>query len=124
MQQFRQWNQMNVDYGAQKMLILVLVIILPGTLTDQVTKTNLPDNPYWTSTRIMRLIQDQGILVTLLLDNKINDWLSAMVSFHLILTVNYKKRESMLEVLTYHHIQDVTAMFLNTIMMQCNSIKI
>jgi hypothetical protein len=25
----------------------------------------------------------------------------------------------MLEVLTYHHIQDVTAMFLNTIMMQC-----
>jgi hypothetical protein len=23
------------------------------------------------------------------------------------------------EVLTYHHIQDVTAMFLNTIMMQC-----
>jgi hypothetical protein len=23
MQQFRQWNQMNVDYGAQKMLILV-----------------------------------------------------------------------------------------------------
>jgi hypothetical protein len=81
MQQFRQWNQMNVDYGAQKMLILVLVIILPGTLTDQVTKTNLPDNPYWTSTRIMRLIQDQGILVTLLLDNKINDWLSAMVRF-------------------------------------------
>jgi hypothetical protein len=60
----------------------------------------------------MRLIQDQGILVTLLLDNKINDWLSAMVSSHLTLTVNYKKRESMLEVLTYHHTQDVTAMFL------------
>jgi hypothetical protein len=64
MQQFRQWNQMNVDYGAQKMLILVL-IILPGTLTDQVTPI-YSDNPYWTSTRIMRLIQDQGILVTLL----------------------------------------------------------
>jgi hypothetical protein len=62
MQQFRQWNQMNVDYGA---LILVLVIILPGTLTAQpkpiyqIIHTGL-------STRIMRLIQDQGIFVTLL----------------------------------------------------------
>jgi hypothetical protein len=62
MQQFRQWNQMNVDYGAQKMLILVLVIILPGTLTAQV------------STIIY--YETQIILVTLLLDNKINDWLS------------------------------------------------
>jgi hypothetical protein len=67
MQQFRQWNQMNVDYGAQKMLILVLVIILPGTLTAQV------------STIIY--YETQIILVTLLLDNKINDWLSAMVRF-------------------------------------------
>jgi hypothetical protein len=64
MQQFRQWNQMNVDYGAQKMLILVLVIILPGTLTGNL-KPIYSDHT-GLSTRIMRLIQDQGILVTLL----------------------------------------------------------
>jgi hypothetical protein len=28
-------------------------------------------------------------------------------------------QEERIKVLTYHHIQDVTAMFLNTIMMQC-----
>jgi hypothetical protein len=40
-----------------------------------------------------------------------------MVDSHL--TYSELQEESMLEVLTYHHIQDVTVMFLNTIMMQC-----
>jgi hypothetical protein len=84
MQQFRQWNQMNVDFGAQKMLILVLEIILPGTLTVQQPKTNLLRQSildfenYETDTR-------SRYFGNVALDNKINDWLSAMVVSHLTL---------------------------------------
>jgi hypothetical protein len=76
------------------------------------------DNPYWTFYENYETDTRSRYFGNVALDNKINDWLSAMVSFYLILTVNYKKRINV-EVLTYHHIQDVTAMFLNTIMMQC-----
>jgi hypothetical protein len=48
MQQFRQWNQMNVDFNEQKMLIFLLDKIL-GTLTVQDNLSPIySDNPYWT----------------------------------------------------------------------------
>jgi hypothetical protein len=118
MQQFRQWNQMNVDFGAQKMLTSLQEIISPGTLMVQQPKTYLLRQSildfenYETDTR-------SRYFGNVALDNKINDWLSAMVRFSLTHSVKYKKRESMLEVLMYLHITDVTAMFLNSIMMQC-----
>jgi hypothetical protein len=50
----------------------------------------------------MRLIQDQGILVTFL-DNKINDWLSAMVRFSFDTYSELQEERINVEVLTYHH---------------------
>jgi hypothetical protein len=47
------------------------------------------DNPPGLST-VQDILDQEYFLVTL--DNKINDWLSAMVDSHLTLTVNYKKR--------------------------------
>jgi hypothetical protein len=63
---------MNVDYGAQRCL------------------DNIRIRPY----QIWELETDtrSRYFGNVALDNKINDWLSAMVRFHLILTVNYKKR--------------------------------
>jgi hypothetical protein len=59
----------------------------------------------------MRLIQDQGILVTLL-DNKINDWLSAMVRFSFD-TYSELQEENQCWSADVSSYQDVTAMFLN-----------
>ncbi|MGO4818647.1 SusC/RagA family TonB-linked outer membrane protein [Flavobacterium sp. W22_SRS_FP1] len=82
MQQFRQWNQMNVDYGAQKDAYL-----LTG---DNITwNPNGPDdlspiysdNPYWTFYENYQTDTRTRLFGNVALDNKINDWLSASVRF-------------------------------------------
>jgi TonB-linked SusC/RagA family outer membrane protein len=82
MQQFRQWNQMNVDYGAQKD-----AYFLTG---DNITwNPNGPDNlspiysdnPYWTFYENYQTDTRTRLFGNVALDNKINDWLSASVRF-------------------------------------------
>jgi TonB-linked SusC/RagA family outer membrane protein len=82
MQQFRQWNQMNVDFGAQKDAYLAT--------GDNITwnpngpdnlKPIYSDNPYWTFYENYETDTRSRYFGNVALDNKINDWLSAMVRF-------------------------------------------
>jgi TonB-linked SusC/RagA family outer membrane protein len=82
MQQFRQWNQMNVDYNEQKD-----AYFLTG---DNITwNPNGPDNlspiysdnPYWTFYENYQTDTRTRLFGNVALDNKINDWLSASVRF-------------------------------------------
>jgi TonB-linked SusC/RagA family outer membrane protein len=82
MQQFRQWNQMNVDFGAQKD-----AYFLTG---DNITwnpngpsnlKPIYSDNPYWTFYENYETDTRSRYFGNVALDNKITDWLSAMVRF-------------------------------------------
>jgi hypothetical protein len=79
MQQFRQWNQMNVDFGAQKMLTLVQEITSHGTNGPSNLKPIYSDNPYWTFYENYETDTRSRYFGNVALDNKINDWLSAMV---------------------------------------------
>jgi hypothetical protein len=58
---------------------LVLVIILPGTLTPSNLKPIYSDNPYWTFYENYETDTRSRYFGNVALDN--NDWLSAMVRF-------------------------------------------
>jgi TonB-linked SusC/RagA family outer membrane protein len=82
MQQFRQWNQMNVDYAEQK-----AAYFLTG---DNITwNPNGPDNlspiysdnPYWTFYQNYETDTRSRYFGNVALNNKINDWLSIMGRF-------------------------------------------
>ncbi|PKH67596.1 SusC/RagA family TonB-linked outer membrane protein [Flavobacterium sp. ALD4] len=82
MQQFRQWNQMNVDFNEQKD-----AYFLTG---DNITwNPNSPDNlspiysdnPYWTFYENYETDTRTRLFGNVAIDNKINDWLSASVRF-------------------------------------------
>jgi TonB-linked SusC/RagA family outer membrane protein len=82
MQQFRQWNQMNVDFGAQKDAYF--------STGDNITwnpngpsnlKPIYSDNPYWTFYENYETDTRSRYFGNVAIDNKINDWLSAMVRF-------------------------------------------
>jgi hypothetical protein len=74
---------MNVDFGAQKMLTSLQEIISHGTLMVQETnlKPIYSDNPYWTFYENYETDTRSRYFGNVALDNKINDWLSAMVRF-------------------------------------------
>jgi TonB-linked SusC/RagA family outer membrane protein len=82
MQQFRQWNQMNVDFNEQRDAYL-----LTG---DNITwnpngpdnlKPIYSDNPYWTFYENYQTDTRTRLFGNVALDNKINDWLSATARF-------------------------------------------
>jgi TonB-linked SusC/RagA family outer membrane protein len=82
MQQFRQWNQMNVDFDEQKAAYFAT--------GDNITwnpngpdnlKPIYSDNPYWTFYENYQSDTRSRYFGNVALDNKITDWLSAMVRF-------------------------------------------
>jgi len=82
MQQFRQWNQMNVDYNEQRDAYF--------QTGDNITwNPNGPDNlaaiysdnPYWTFYENYQTDTRSRYFGNVALDNKINDWLSATARF-------------------------------------------
>jgi len=82
MQQFRQWNQMNVDYGAQKdAYFLTGDNITWNPNGPDNTKPIYSDNPYWTFYENYQTDTRSRYFGNVTLDNKINDWLSVMARF-------------------------------------------
>lgn len=82
MQQFRQWNQMNVDFGAQKdAYFLTGDNITWNPNGPDNTKPIYSDNPYWTFYENYETDTRSRYFGNVALDNKINDWLSVMARF-------------------------------------------
>ena len=82
MQQFRQWNQMNVDFDAQKEAYFLTKENLswnPNSSTN--LKPIYSDNPYWTFYENYETDTRSRYFGNVALDNKINDWLSVMGRF-------------------------------------------
>jgi hypothetical protein len=113
MQQFRQWNQMNVDYGAKDAYFSTGDNITWNPNGPSNLKPIYSDNPYWTFYENYETDTRSRYFGNVALDNKINDWLSAMVRFSFDTYSELQEERINVGVLTYHHIQDVTAMFLN-----------
>jgi TonB-linked SusC/RagA family outer membrane protein len=82
MQQFRQWNQMNVDYGAQKDAYLLTGQNITWNPNGPDNLSPIySDNPYWTFYENFETDTRSRYFGNVALDNKINDWLSATVRF-------------------------------------------
>lgn len=82
MQQFRQWNQMNVDFEEQKAAYFATIENIswnpngPSNL-----KPIYSDNPYWTFYENYQNDTRSRYFGNVAIDNKINDWLSVMGRF-------------------------------------------
>lgn len=82
MQQFRQWNQMNVDYDAQKAAYL---LTRENITWNTSSATNLQaiysDNPYWTFYENYETDTRSRYFGNVALEDKLTDWLSIMGRF-------------------------------------------
>jgi TonB-linked SusC/RagA family outer membrane protein len=82
MQQFRQWNQMNVDFGEQKDAYFATgdnISWNPNSATN--LRPIYSDNPYWTFYENYQNDTRSRYFGNVALDHKINDWLSIMGRF-------------------------------------------
>ncbi|HEY4616630.1 MAG TPA: SusC/RagA family TonB-linked outer membrane protein [Flavobacterium sp.] len=82
MQQFRQWNQMNVDFNEQRDAYLLTgqnITWNPNGPND--LSPIYSDNPYWTFYENYETDTRSRYFGNVALDNKINDWLSATARF-------------------------------------------
>lgn len=82
MQQFRQWNQMNVDFEEQK---AAYFLTRENITWNPNSSTNLApiysDNPYWTFYENYQTDTRSRYFGNVALDNKITSWLSIMGRF-------------------------------------------
>ncbi|MDR7209051.1 SusC/RagA family TonB-linked outer membrane protein [Flavobacterium piscis] len=82
MQQFRQWNQMNVDYDEQKAAYFLTrenITWNPNSSTN--LKPIYSDNPYWTFYENYETDTRSRYFGNVALDDKLTDWLSIMGRF-------------------------------------------
>ena len=82
MQQFRQWNQMNVDYDEQKAAyFLTRENITWNPNSSSNLKPIYSDNPYWTFYENYETDTRSRYFGNVALEDKITDWLSIMGRF-------------------------------------------
>ena len=82
MQQFRQWNQMNVDYKEQEAAYLLTrenITWNPNSVNN--LKPIYSDNPYWTFYENYETDTRSRYFGNALLEEKLTDWLSIMGRF-------------------------------------------